>query len=108
MNWFQKSAGSDLSSSDIYDIFALSLIPHDANIDSKMIDFEARFIRDKFVLTFMPLLQGQIKKYLGRDDRYDHDQLDYLNTYESADADDLANMFNSATFRSLKSQKLCS
>lgn len=102
MNWLLRSSSSDISPTDIYDIFALSLIPPRENLGDyeKLINFESEILKDKFVSIFMSLMRSQIKKYLGREDRYDPDQMDFLDTHESADAPSLERMFDSATFRS--------
>jgi len=95
-------ASAKIGPGDVYDAFALSLLvgqPLPAE-DRKLADFEAGWLRNHFVVVFLPLLRRQVEKYLERSDRYDHDQKSWLVTAPDADADELARMFGTATFRS--------
>jgi Fe-S-cluster containining protein len=95
-------ASAKIAPGDVYDAFALSLLvgqPLPAE-DRRLADFEAGWLRNHFVVVFLPLLRRQVEKYLERPDRYDPDQMGWLATAPDADTDELARMFGTATFRS--------
>jgi Fe-S-cluster containining protein len=95
-------ASAGIGPGDVYDAFALSLLvgrPLPAE-DRRLADFEAGWLRNHFVVVFLPMLRQQVEKYLGRPDRHDPDRRDWLATAPDADADELARMFGTATFRS--------
>jgi len=91
---------SGLRPSDVYDAFALTLLPADLGDDARLAAFEGDHLRDKFLAAFLPLLRQQVAKYLGRPDRHDPEQAGWLETAPDAGADELARMFDTATFRS--------
>ena len=99
---FARASAGGIGPGDIYDAFALSMLvgqPLSAE-DRRLADFEAGWLRNAFVVVFLPMLRQQVKKYLGRPDRHDPDQRGWLATAPDADAAELARMFGTATFRS--------
>ena len=95
------AAGAAVTPTDIYDVFALTLLDKAGlGDDAPLARFEANQLRDRFLGVFIPLLRRQIRKYLDRPDRYDPEQAEWLEKADTAEPDELARMFDTATFRS--------
>jgi len=113
MSWLkkaqrQKRAAASLQSSDIIDAFVVNELLQSGRLTDEQVsvlNFEMNVLKDKIVRIFTKMMREQVAKYAGRRDRYVKQTLDWLKTYPTADAAELALMLDTATTRSARHQR---